>query len=66
MIAPRYAPVWHPLCKHSNGFLRPSGVRQRRISQCTGAHLAWIVHFRDPIAMQVSKSNKLANVCYDI
>src|SRR5450830_1409459 len=26
----------------------------------------WIVHFQDHIAMQVSKSNKLANVCYDI
>ncbi len=31
-----------------------------------GFHAAWIVHFRDHIAMQVSKSNKLANVCYDI
>ena len=35
-------------------------------SQYGWSFAAWIVHFRDHIAMQVSKSNKLANVCYDI
>ncbi len=35
-------------------------------SQYGWSFAAWIVHFREHIAMQVSKSNKLANVCYDI
>ena len=35
-------------------------------SQYGSSYAAWIVHFREHIAMQVSKSNKLANVCYDI
>ena len=35
-------------------------------SQYGRSYAAWIVHFREHIAMQVSKSNKLANVCYDI
>ncbi|MFP3548946.1 hypothetical protein SB748_36765, partial [Rhizobium sp. SIMBA_035] len=68
MIAPRQTPVWQPRYTHSNGFCRSrcglqAGVT-RQDSQYGSSSSAWIVHFREHIAMQVSKSNKLANVCY--
>ena len=43
----------------------PIGVHMQD-SQYGSSYSVWIVHFRDHIAMQFSKSNKLANVCYDI
>src|SRR5471032_3156159 len=70
MIAPRQTPVWQPHHAHSNGFWIGKPRRQACVntqdSQYGSLYAAWIVHFQEHIAMQVSKSNKLANVCYDI
>jgi alanine-synthesizing transaminase len=70
MIAPRHAPVWQSDRAHSNGFWQPrlktSACAKTQESQYGCPSAVWIVHFRDHIAMQFSKSNKLANVCYDI
>ena len=70
MIAPRHVPVWQPDRAHSNGFwalrLKTSACGKTQESQYGCPSAVWIVHFRDHIAMQFSKSNKLANVCYDI
>jgi alanine-synthesizing transaminase len=70
MIAPRHAPVWQPDRAHSNGLSEPqldrSACVKTQDSQYGCPFAAWIVHFQDHIAMQFSKSNKLANVCYDI
>ena len=70
MIAPRHTPVWQPDRAHSNGFwalhLKTFACTKTQESQHGCPSTVWTVHFRDHIAMQFSKSNKLANVCYDI
>ncbi len=63
MIAPLQSASLAPAL---SAFKRIYGSGHTQDSQHGSLHIVWIVHFRDHIAMQVSKSNKLANVCYDI